>query len=651
MILSVTPPTTNTRIHRLDNRLANQIAAGEVVDRPASVVKELLENSIDALATKVEVEIERGGTRLIRVTDNGCGIIKDDLGLALSRHATSKISQTADLAAINSLGFRGEALASIASVSKLCLTSRTKDSEYAWQAIAEGRDMAVDIQPASATVGTRIEVRDLFYNTPARQKFLRTEKTEFSHIEEIFKRHALANANSSFVLKHNQKIIKRVPASSEQDNGLKRIENICGKPFADNAVFFSCLHEVVNIKGWLGIPSFHRSESDIQYVFINGRPVKDKMLNHAIRQSYQGLLPPGRMPAYVLFITIDPNRIDVNVHPTKHEVRFDEQRTIHDLLVKSISDTIADCQSTLDLPTNHRAEALVSQPNQPASETDSSDLTNKPSIHSPTDNSYRTPRVHASYSSQAINQAARKILDKNTSSAVTGPDLGLVPDLGLASELDSNKSSINETSCSHYLNNNTSQNNNLLNGNYSNETVSMLTPDGSGNGCWRFKSGVWLFIDDTAPQLIDEKKLFEDFMPVMLSADNEQTLIFQSLIFQPKPLLFPTKVEVDFEYLEDCKVASNIEKVGFSLKPLCNNQVEITAAPYALIIGEQISLTELFLTCLKSLQSNEFEKLYDLLSPLSSAAIVVIRELLETNNVNSQAIKLLQDKQVERWMI
>lgn len=329
------------RIKLLDNRLANQIAAGEVVERPASVVKELLENAIDAAATRIELEIERGGTRLIRVSDNGDGIVKEDLPLALARHATSKIFTSQDLAAINSLGFRGEALASISSVSKLCLTSRIQDSEFAWQAIAEGRNMEVEILPAAATVGTRIEVRDLFYNTPARQKFLKAEKTEFHHIEEIFKRHALANPSIAFILKHNNKIIKRVPASQQETEYLNRIEAICGEPFAKNAHQFCCDHDEIKVQGWLGGIDYHRSESDIQYVYLNARPVKDKMLNHAIRQAYQGLLPPGRMPTFVIFLTVDLNKVDVNVHPTKHEVRFDEQRMVHDLLVKSISEELA----------------------------------------------------------------------------------------------------------------------------------------------------------------------------------------------------------------------------------------------------------------------------------------------------------------------
>ncbi|TQV87224.1 DNA mismatch repair endonuclease MutL [Aliikangiella coralliicola] len=329
---------------RLDNRLANQIAAGEVVERPASVVKELMENSIDSDATRIEVDIERGGTRLIRVTDNGKGIDKDDLSLALTRHATSKIQSSDDLACIQSLGFRGEALASISAVSKLTLTSRTHDSELAWQAMAHGRDMSVEIQPAAASPGTRIEVADLFFNTPARQKFLRTEKTEFNHVEEVFKRHALANFSKAFVLKHNHKIVKRVPASGDSSQYLKRVATICGKPFADSCVEFNCQHELLQLFGWLGKPSFHRSESDIQYVFINGRPVKDKTLNHAIRQAYEGLLPPGRMAAYVIFLSMDPHQIDVNVHPTKHEVRFGQQRLVHDLLVKSVAEAIGECE-------------------------------------------------------------------------------------------------------------------------------------------------------------------------------------------------------------------------------------------------------------------------------------------------------------------
>ncbi len=348
------------RIALLDNRVANQIAAGEVVERPASVVKELLENSIDSGASRIEVDIERGGARLIRVTDNGKGIHQDDLALALTRHATSKIRSTQDLAQICSLGFRGEALASISSVSRLTLTSRMHDVELAWQAVAHGRDMAVDVQPAAAAAGTRIEVADLFFNTPARQKFLRTEKTEFWHIEEVFKQHALANFGLSFMLKHNGKVVKRAPACGDKNAQIKRIATICGKPFADNAIAFECQHELLSIHGWLGHPSFHRSESDIQYVFINHRPVKDKTLNHAIRQAYEGMLPPGRMATYVVYLTVNPAKVDVNVHPTKHEVRFEEQRLIHDLLAKSMQDALNDSIGGELFDANHNLSEVSS---------------------------------------------------------------------------------------------------------------------------------------------------------------------------------------------------------------------------------------------------------------------------------------------------
>lgn len=365
------PSHINSRIEKLDNRLANQIAAGEVVDRPASVLKELLENCIDAGAQRIEVEIERGGTRLIKVTDDGSGIDKDDLTLALTRHATSKIKKVEDLSAIYSLGFRGEALASISSVSRLTLTSRTHNEECAWQAISEGRDMTVVIQPASAVAGTRIEVRDLFFNTPARQKFLRTERTEFLQIEDVFKRMALANFDSSFILKHNGKIVKRVPAVkliSDDSNAKKqylfseqersRLTILCGKTFSDLAIMVQCEHESVSIQAFVGGGNCHRSESDIQYVFINNRAVKDKTLTHAIKQAYQDRLPLGRMATYVIFLTIDANKIDVNVHPTKHEVRFENQREVHDLLFHSISEALNDAtelnldqsNSTLYLP-------------------------------------------------------------------------------------------------------------------------------------------------------------------------------------------------------------------------------------------------------------------------------------------------------------
>jgi DNA mismatch repair protein MutL len=626
-MVSSVPKIEASRIHRLDNRLANQIAAGEVVDRPASVVKELLENSIDAHAKKVEVEIERGGTRLIRVTDDGCGIVKQDLALALSRHATSKIFETIDLAAIQSLGFRGEALASVASVSKLCLTSRTNDSEFAWQATAEGREMAVDIQPASATVGTRVEVRDLFYNTPARQKFLKTEKTEFSHIEEIFKRHALVNFETAFVLKHNHKIIKRVPASNQLDNGLRRIENICGKPFATNAIEFSCAHEVVSMKGWLGTPSFHRSESDIQYVFINGRPVKDKMLNHAIRQSYQGLLPPGRMPAYVIFISIDPARIDVNVHPTKHEVRFDDQRTVHDLLVKSINDAIVNCQScdsqnsiTHDFNSEEQSQTHYSR-NENRSDDDFS-----------TDRLPVFPNAgQQRYSAEAVNQAAKYGL------------LSPVNDLSddRLTEIVEERENLNYQSANTLPIRPLVKPSGILPQREPKEKV-----DDSQLAAWRFDSGVWIKISRSGPVLLDEKVLFAEFIELLFSIGETSLLQIQSVVLHTKPLLFPVRTTIGFELLEDFEVVSKIQKLGFIFEPLNENIIVIKQVPNFVMNNDHLSVEQVFITTISALRSKSFEQLYQLVTPLIIETIAEIEVILDNAKINSKATQAITEQQV-----
>ncbi|NVJ62165.1 MAG: DNA mismatch repair endonuclease MutL [Gammaproteobacteria bacterium] len=329
------------RIHQLDNQLANQIAAGEVVERPASVVKELLENSVDAGATRIDVDIERGGARLIRIIDNGQGIHKDDLPLALSRHATSKIASFNDLCAVKTMGFRGEALASIASISRLSLRTRQQGDELGWQAQTEGREMAVKVTPVAATEGTCLEVRDLFFNTPARRKFLRTEKTEFAHIEDVVKRTALANPKVAIVLKHNNKVIKRFPASSEYKVMHEKVTAACSRNFVANSHYFEGELDEVRIFGWLGHPSFHRSESDNQFIFINQRAVKDRLLSHAIRQSYSERLPMGRFASYIIFIECPVTEVDVNVHPTKHEVRFRNPRFIHDFLVKLLQQCLS----------------------------------------------------------------------------------------------------------------------------------------------------------------------------------------------------------------------------------------------------------------------------------------------------------------------
>lgn len=321
----------------LSPQLANQIAAGEVVERPASVVKELVENSLDAGANKIQIDIENGGANLIRIRDNGCGIPKEELSLALARHATSKITDLDDLEAILSLGFRGEALASISSVSRLTLTSRTEAQTEAWQVYAQGRDMETTIKPASHPVGTTVEVANLFFNTPARRKFLRTDKTEFAHIDEVIRRIALTKFNTAFTLTHNGKIIRQYRPAEELNQKLKRVAAICGDDFVKNALQIDWKHDDLHLSGWVATPNFSRTQNDLNYCYINGRMVRDKVINHAIRQAYAQYLPSDTYPAFVLFIDLNPHDVDVNVHPTKHEVRFHQQRLIHDFIYEGIS--------------------------------------------------------------------------------------------------------------------------------------------------------------------------------------------------------------------------------------------------------------------------------------------------------------------------
>lgn len=325
-------------IQILPAQLANQIAAGEVVERPASVVKELVENSLDAGATNIEIDIEKGGHKRINIRDNGKGIDKDQLTLALSRHATSKIQSLDDLEHVASLGFRGEALASVSSVARLNLTSRTAVQSEAWQAHAEGRDMQVMLQPAAHPQGTSVEVLDLFFNTPARRKFLRTEKTEFSHIDELVKRIALSRFDVMFSLKHNGKQVRRLPLINEESAQHKRISAVCGKDFMDSAIYLESQYQGMQIRGWVSAPGSERRQNDLQYFYVNGRMMRDKLINHAIRQAFEGLIHPEHFSAYVLYFCLDPGEVDVNVHPAKHEVRFHQARLVHDFIYRAIND-------------------------------------------------------------------------------------------------------------------------------------------------------------------------------------------------------------------------------------------------------------------------------------------------------------------------
>ncbi|MGG5574047.1 DNA mismatch repair endonuclease MutL [Vibrio diazotrophicus] len=336
-------------IQILPARLANQIAAGEVVERPASVVKELVENSLDSGATRIDIDIEKGGAKLIRIRDNGCGIVKEELGLALSRHATSKIHTLDDLEAIISLGFRGEALASISSVSRLTLTSRPATQEEAWSAYSEGREMEVKLQPAAHPIGSTVEVLDLFFNTPARRKFLRTEKTEFTHIDELLKRIALSRFDVTFNLRHNGKMVRQYRAAKTEIQAEKRIAAVCGSAFVRSMLKIELEHQGLRLHGWITTPEGARQQSDIQYCYVNGRMMRDKLINHAIRQSYESSLRTDQFATYVLYIEIDPHQVDVNVHPAKHEVRFHQARLVHDFIYQALSSALAESQH-IDAP-------------------------------------------------------------------------------------------------------------------------------------------------------------------------------------------------------------------------------------------------------------------------------------------------------------
>jgi DNA mismatch repair protein MutL len=343
-----------SKIKLLSPRLANQIAAGEVVERPASVIKEVLENSLDAGSDRLDVDIENGGIKLMRVRDNGKGIDKDDLPLALSRHATSKIYHLDDLEAVGTLGFRGEALASISSVARLTLTSNTGEDATAWSVKAEGRDMEAEVTPAGHPQGTTVEVRDLFFNTPARRKFLRTEKTEFNRIEDIIKKLAMSRFDVGFSLRHNGRVIHNWRPAKTQIEQERRVAQICGPAFMENAVHINVERTGLKLWGWVALPTFSRSQADLQHFYVNGRAIKDKLVTHAIRQAYQDVLFHGRHPAYVLYLELDPAVVDVNVHPTKHEVRFRDGRVVHDFLFRSLHHALAEVRPDDQLPQQDR---------------------------------------------------------------------------------------------------------------------------------------------------------------------------------------------------------------------------------------------------------------------------------------------------------
>jgi len=325
---------TVSRIKALDAKLVNQIAAGEIIERPASILKELIENSLDAGSKLIQIDAENGGIKRLKITDDGHGISKEDLPLALYRHATSKISSMEDLNQIATLGFRGEALPSIASVTRLTLTSRTPQAKEAWQVSSQGDNEISSPKPVAHPVGTSIETLDLFYNTPVRRKFLKKEQTETKHLTQLVRQMALASQKTAFRFTHNGKIMLNLPPAEMSDG--KRVQDICGKNFTDNSRYVDEQLEDKYLCGWVGLPSFSRSQPDMQYFYLNGRLIRDKTIMHAIRLAYQDVLFHGRHPVYVLSLTMDPALVDVNVHPSKHEVRFRESRSIHQFIYRAL---------------------------------------------------------------------------------------------------------------------------------------------------------------------------------------------------------------------------------------------------------------------------------------------------------------------------
>lgn len=353
-------------ITQLPPQLVNQIAAGEVVERPASVLKELLENSLDAGATRIDVDVEEGGIKLCRVRDNGTGIPAGEMPLALSRHATSKIATLDDLEQVASLGFRGEALPSIASVSRLTLISRRRGDDNGWSLQGDGSEAADEPVPAATGEGTAVEVRDLFYNTPARRRFLRTARTEYAHLDKVARQIALSRSGVAFRLNHNGKAVLNLPAADSYELEEQRVAAILGKEFMAHALYIEHEHNGMTLRGWVARPTFSRSQPDLQHFFLNGRAVRDKVIVSAVRQAFRDVLFHGRHPAYVLYLEMDPALVDVNAHPAKHEVRFRDSRPVHDFVRRSVESVLADTRPAAGEAHSAPAAVFTNEPAAPA---------------------------------------------------------------------------------------------------------------------------------------------------------------------------------------------------------------------------------------------------------------------------------------------
>ncbi|MGA9573640.1 MAG: DNA mismatch repair endonuclease MutL, partial [Lysobacterales bacterium] len=364
-------------ILQLPELLVNQIAAGEVVERPSSVVKELIENSLDAGAQSIQVALELGGKRLVRVTDDGCGIPVDELPLALARHATSKITSLSDLEEVETMGFRGEALPSMSSVSRMTITSRTAAAEHAWRVKMANGEIQAPV-PAAGEAGTQVELRDLFYNVPARRKFMRTDQTEFTHVDELLKRFALARPDVGFQLQHNNRMVRQFPPVRTDAEMQARLEAVNGPEFIKHALVVDEQRGPFGLRGWVAEPRYNRAQADRQFFFVNGRVIRDRLVAHAIRQSFRDVLFHGRHPAFVLFLELPFGAVDVNVHPQKHEVRFRDSRSVHDFIYSTLNRSLADAgvgagalrpgtEMREPGPASHSGDWAARQPDMPIS--------------------------------------------------------------------------------------------------------------------------------------------------------------------------------------------------------------------------------------------------------------------------------------------
>lgn len=390
-------------IQQLPPQLVNQIAAGEVIERPASVLKELLENALDAGATRIIVELEQGGMQSIRASDNGIGIAKDELLLAVQRHATSKIKSMDDLEKIATLGFRGEALPSIASVSRFSMASNNSaEGNAGWVISTDGREFAEEIEPVRQMRGTTVEVKDLFFNVPARKKFLRTEKTELKHCDNVLRKIALSRFDVTLVAKHNDRNFLEVNACDFLSDGSDRVGQIAGKPFADQSIYLENSATDIEVKGWISLPTFSRSQADLQYFYVNGRAIRDKVIAHAIKMAYKDVLFHGRFPAFVLFLEMEPAQVDVNAHPTKHEVRFRQSRYVHDFIRHTVGKAIAETMPKQEQQGAEQYREIVDDYIR-AAQTQSSLTNNSYSQRTGSSRSY-VSETSPGYSAQAVNE-------------------------------------------------------------------------------------------------------------------------------------------------------------------------------------------------------------------------------------------------------